>query len=175
MIPDKGGNQDTYFIVEKEFNGNDQEKFQKFSKISGRQPSALFTLRTTKAVNVCCKSKWPSGGLKTLKGSWFGRRTIPISFKLHHLEDSHDLYSKYFANLGTIFWPIFGRFRSFFADSRNSKSSWFTWDSDWCHFESNFLIYGSRDYSLISHIWPWNELEKSLEQFKSRSLDSLKV
>ena len=25
MIPAKGGNQDTYFIVEKEFNGNDQE------------------------------------------------------------------------------------------------------------------------------------------------------
>ena len=54
IIPDKGMNQDTYFIVEKEFNGNDQALGLVDARSLFPQTYTNWKIPTTYTVSIVC-------------------------------------------------------------------------------------------------------------------------
>ena len=107
-------NQDTYFIVEKEFNGNDQALGLVDARSLFPQTYTNWKIPTTYTVSILSLCDKILANFRRFGHFWLIRG-------IQNPRDSHEIL------IDVILNPK--------------------------------LIYGSRDYSLISHIWPWNELE----------------
>ena len=140
--PWKGSNQDTYFIVEKDFNGNDQDCSFIIFDSDGNTPDGGTSDRPEKL--------WKALGLvdaRSLFPQTYTAWKIPSTFTVSilFLIISWSILCRFFKNRPPVrpdlrqFRGIFGRFLA----TSNSKSSWFTWDSDWCHGNPSFWFIGS--------------------------------